>query len=536
MTNNKFNLIVNTMETPSTRSISSSPLPRLLCLHGQGSNSIVTAAQIRNLGLDESFDVTYLLAPWQWSGEVDESVESTSPNGPFHSWMRKKKSMSDLITSMRFVLQHIIKQGPYDAVYGFSQGAGIATLLSCDEIRKKLIQDLVDRDNHEVTEMDIPWRFIFATCATFPVTLQDIANYFDVKAISLSISIPSAHLIGIQDPFKGRSEQLFDVLRGGYNNLSLAVYFEGGHEISSDSRSLKKAAYAAIDWFSKYNFDRLPPLVHNGSERSLLREITEEIDDFAKRQSSIGGRFAQCINWQYQLNTIADIDNDLNLAALMKRQEIENHVAFRASGKKPITYGTLWKFVRDEGNLSTVGCKCGDKVAYLAPYGVVGAVAFISIALQCQAIPLDPESSSSNLDDAFRQLCPDVFVIFDDLGADVCKQAEVSAAMLDIRVIHASGSKKESPFVFLDREVRDPAENCFFENTGNDTCLLLRTSGTTSQPKVSAGSNIPIRLCIRIVPRDLPPPSVESLADHFFASPVSSQFCIDIIFVYYCAF
>jgi hypothetical protein len=441
--------------------------------------------------------------------------------------MRKKKSMSDLITSLRFVLQHIIKQGTYDAVYGFSQGAGIATLLSCDDIRKKLIQDIFVKDNHEVTEMDVPWRFIFATCATFPVTLHDIANHFDIKTISFPISIPSAHLIGIQDPFKGRSEQFFDALRGGYNDLSLAVYFEGGHEISSD-RSLKKAAYAVIDWFSKYNFDHVPPLVNNGSDRSLLRKITEEIDDFSKHQSSIGGRFAQCINWQYQLNTIADIDSDLNLATLLKRQEIENHVAFRAPGKKPITYGTLWKFVRNEGNLSTVGCKCGDKVAYLAPYGVVGAVAFISIALQCQAIPLDPESSSSNLEDAFRQLRPDVFVIFDDLGVDVCKQAEVSAAMLGIRVIHASGSNKESAFVFLDREVRDPAEEKILENTGNDTCLLLRTSGTTSQPKVSAGcSNISIRLCIRIIMSDLPPPRLES-----FSSRVSSHFFTDILFVY----
>jgi hypothetical protein len=385
---------------------------------------------------------------------------------------------------MKFVLQHVIEQGPYDAVYGFSQGAGIAALLSCEEIRKKLIQDMIGDSNNRGTDgSDSPWKFIFATCATFPVPLQDITNYIGIETIPFPISVPSVHLIGIEDPFKGRSEFFFDCFTDRDKGLSLVVYFEGGHEVSGDPKNLKRAAFTAADWFSKHNLNHGFVFANNESDHSLLRAVTEEIDELTSRQSgssSIGGKVGQ-----YQLKTVDNFDEDVNLAALLKRNEIEDQIAFRAPGRKPITFGALWKFVRDEGNLSTVGCKYGDKVAYLAPFGVLGAVAFTAIAVQCQAIPLDPESSSTNIDDAFRQLCPDVFVIFDDLGVDVCAQAEACAAKLDIRVIRASGNDKELPFVFVERKVHDSAEDSFFENKGKDTCLLLRTSGTTSQPKVS---------------------------------------------------
>ena len=50
---------------------------------------------------------------------------------------------------------------------------------------------------------------------------------------------------------------------------------------------------------------------------------------------------------------------------------------------------------------------------------MLGAVVFIYISAQCTAIPLYPGSSISDLNQAFFQLQPDVFVLFDDLGANV---------------------------------------------------------------------------------------------------------------------
>jgi len=442
--------------------------PRLLCLHGHGSNDSVTAAQLQNLGFERYFEVTHLTAPWQCTGEVEESIRKVCIDGPFRSWINPGNGISHLITSLRFVLRHILAQGPYDALYGFSQGAGIAALLSCETIRTKL---------GEKQTTETPWEFIFAACASFPLPLKDIFDHFDIDALGLSV--PCAHMIGIQDPLKEKSDAFLDSF-GDNGALSLAVYFEGGHEISNDTKSLKKLANTTIDWFAKHCPHKL-----NSAESgySFLRAVTEEMNALTlhpTKPSSIGGKIGQ-----YHLNRNVEIEKTLSLASLLKRPEIQNQIAFRSPGTKPITFGALWHFVRNEGNLSTIGCQQGHRVAYLVPFGVVGAAAFISIAMQCQAIPLDPESTRENLDDAFLQFSPNVFILFDDLGDDICARAVASAVKLGIRIVQASGRKdQKTPFVFLHRENRDSANDSFLENKGNEICLLLRTSGTTSQPKV----------------------------------------------------
>ena len=69
---------------------------------------------------------------------------------------------------------------------------------------------------------------------------------------------------------------------------------------------------------------------------------------------------------------------------------------------------------------NNVGCREGDIVAYLTPFVMLGAVAFVSIASQCTVVPLDPESTSLYLNQVFLQLKPEVlFVIFDNVRADV---------------------------------------------------------------------------------------------------------------------
>ena len=474
---------MNTMSVSSSRPSAAAAAvsqPRLLCLHGYGSNSVVTATQLQNLEFNKCFKVTHLVAPWQCDGDVDESVTSICPGGPFYSWTNKKRTeqgyLSDLVVSMKFVLQHVIAEGPYDAVYGFSQGAGIAAFLSYKPIRDKLILNMGDIINDENSMVDVPWRFLFAACATSPVPLQDVAEYLRVD-LAISVSIPSVHLIGIEDPLKGKSEKLFDTFNASGRTLSLPVYFDGGHEISSGINDLKEAAYIAIEWFSRFNSDWILPRM--GSDQSPLCAITMEINDFItsheSERLSIAGTFGQ-----YQLNTIGDVDQDLNLTALLEKRETESRIAFRAPGKKPITYGALREFVRDDGNLSNVGCKSGDKVAYLAPFGILGAVSFISITSQCTAIPLDPESSTVDLDHAFLQLQPDVFIIFDDLGVNVCTQAKASAVKFGIRIIQASGDTETGSFVFSNCKLHHPAKKEFFEKKGTDNCLLLRTSGTTS--------------------------------------------------------
>ena len=206
----------------------------------------MTTAQIRNLGLDNYFEVTTLNAPLHCSGDdVDESVRSLCPAGPFYSWIdRDGDQIPNLVASLRYVLTHIQNQGPYDAVYGFSHGAGIVALLSCPQIREQL---------GEPQGHTAPWKFIFAACATFPLPTQEILRHFGLHDSAMDLSIPIAHMIGIEDPLKTKSEGFLETVEGSeHSPLSLVSYFEGGHEISSETPNIKNVASGAIDWFSKH--------------------------------------------------------------------------------------------------------------------------------------------------------------------------------------------------------------------------------------------------------------------------------------------
>jgi acyl-CoA synthetase (AMP-forming)/AMP-acid ligase II len=132
---------------------------RLLCLHGRKSNMDISKRQMVRLGLDEDFDsITYLQGPY-----VDTALSSDDDDAPlFYSWVEssssseKEKATSpaisssvmqmqtnldqhSLLTSLYKIIQHVRTNGPYDAVYGFSQGAALATVLSSRVLRLKVL-------------------------------------------------------------------------------------------------------------------------------------------------------------------------------------------------------------------------------------------------------------------------------------------------------------------------------------------------------------------------------------------------------------
>ena len=53
--------------------------------------------------------------------------------------------------------------------------------------------------------------------------------------------------------------------------------------------------------------------------------------------------------------------------------------------------------------MSTIGVKTSDSVIYVAPGGAVAAVAFLTIASQCTAAPLDITVMQADAEDAIEQ-------------------------------------------------------------------------------------------------------------------------------------
>lgn len=83
---------------------------------------------------DESFATTFD-GPWfSWIDNIDEVDRD---------WLA---SVTQLRASLRYILDHIAETGPYDVVYGFSQGAALVALLSGYDVLAEFGVD------------DIPWK------------------------------------------------------------------------------------------------------------------------------------------------------------------------------------------------------------------------------------------------------------------------------------------------------------------------------------------------------------------------------------------
>ena len=191
--------------------------PKLLVLHGYKSNAEIARLQIENLGLNFNFEVTYLDGLFQGNEPADENVGMLS-DGPYYSWYEVKQQQQpgeqeegqtvdishndndaeeetkvrtqQLLNSLRYVLKHLEamqtkvkafkEKGTlkpyYDAVYGFSQGAVVASILSCD----RLVKALRERNNlHPMVIMTgsagLARQSIAAEIADVPPTMSENA-------------------------------------------------------------------------------------------------------------------------------------------------------------------------------------------------------------------------------------------------------------------------------------------------------------------------------------------------------------------------
>ena len=123
--------IVERAVTPSgTSAITIHCRPRILALCGGHSNDAVTHRQLKNLRItDERYDIHFIHGPIP----VEEGGPATAGlfHGPFWSWLDNTDAQSlneSLVNGVRLVLKVVAAHGPFDGVYGFCNGAIIATL------------------------------------------------------------------------------------------------------------------------------------------------------------------------------------------------------------------------------------------------------------------------------------------------------------------------------------------------------------------------------------------------------------------------
>ena len=113
--------------------------PRLLALHGAGANNEVTRRQLHNLGLGEpDFEVVYLQAEVTDEG-ANLDLDGLVP-GPFYRWIRDESTASEVVAVLARVLTFIERHGPFDALFGFSQGGTLLAALMQSDVLELVLQ------------------------------------------------------------------------------------------------------------------------------------------------------------------------------------------------------------------------------------------------------------------------------------------------------------------------------------------------------------------------------------------------------------
>lgn len=153
------------------------------------------------------------------------------------------------------------------------------------------------------------------------------------------------------------------------------------------------------------------------------------------------------------------------------------------------SYGDLLSFLSPsgEGDLRRIGVERGQTVAYLAPPGgsAESAVCFLTIAAQACAVPLSSTATQSETLSALEQLGVQHVLLFEGVNAReaiaACRKF-CSKTNCSLHLIKPLSSHKPGLFQFESLNGFEKKPNLLSQP--EDNIILLRTSGTTSLPKI----------------------------------------------------
>ncbi|KAF4119583.1 putative esterase [Geosmithia morbida] len=218
-------------------------LPRILCLHGGGTNADVFQLQSRSIirRLGSTFRFVFINAPF-YSDTHPDIVPFFGDLAPFYRWLRwegghehDEEAESKILETCRRAMDKDPGSGAWVGVMGFSQGAKIAASLLW-------AQEHVDGG-------DGPFKFGIIIAGRAPIVVLDPqkklhpvpytanANQMSVESKDLApdnkgqhaISIPTLHVHGLQDP----GMHLHRVMADKYckDGTARSIEWDGGHRL-----------------------------------------------------------------------------------------------------------------------------------------------------------------------------------------------------------------------------------------------------------------------------------------------------------------
>ena len=456
--------------------------PRLLCLHGKGGNIEISKLQISRLALDRYFDVTFLEGP---SPHFEaQEIQLGSEYTKLYSWTNRSEidsgatsvnEIESLIKSLVMVLRHVEKFGPYEACYAFSQGATIASILSSEDLCAK-IKSLSKLES----TLRTPWNFVFlGWAANNPITKKMFEFFYHgedcsyrINTTIVKINIPSIHYIGIADHLKCQSEEIACMYDA---KQSMTLYFNAAHEVKfEESPEHESQILDAFNWFkAKALLDE--KII---TQSSRLVQMNVEIQQIAGCMSAVGS-LGQYVLVDNRINP-----STLNFMSMLQVARPDATIIINSDKSAHLTYGEVIDFMKTQGNLRRVGVQSKDRVAYVSPPGALSAVAFLTITAQCTSVPLDPTYTTQEFKLAFEQIKPKFVIVFTGVEEKMVTQAANLCKLTVIRAEYLAGTCGLFKFETDHYDSEEILTCADLEEEPNRDAIILRTSGTTSTPKL----------------------------------------------------
>lgn len=216
-------------------------LPRVLCLHGGGTNARIFRAQCRGIvkHLHREFRFVFAQAPFP-SVAGPDVLSVYKEWGPFRRWLDSPPDDSefpsqDTVIDLDRALEDAMNRdtmkgatGEWAGVMGFSQGA-------------KLAASLLYRQQEGRSKTNFRFGILLAGSAPLAILDQD----WDLEAIFKSLpksthpdsmlSIPTIHMHGLQDAGLHRHRQLYESCR---RDTARLLEWDGNHRVPIKSKDL----------------------------------------------------------------------------------------------------------------------------------------------------------------------------------------------------------------------------------------------------------------------------------------------------------
>jgi len=509
----------------------------ILALCGRQSNKDVTKLQLENLHITEdNYKITYAHGPVP--EEVGDPDVAGLVNGPFHSWFRTDETDPLYKPSVLYAITHLMtiiqQSGPFDVIYGFSQGASLATIVSAayadstikrsvlsqynnihwgrnGEVlevahtqhsgdRSQLLGDATNKSKRKSLKESFAKSFRASMTATSAglsdamfehepcayLVLACPAGITDKMFESIGIykeafepefiKTPSLHLLGTEDKLRQRGEEMLT-----YFSHPQMYYMISGHgvprHIESDKDSLRML-HEGLDYLH--------------SKVSMKFSEPVQVSDVSSISPLYGYQVAGV--------TLDNLMEEATIPKMLEAQDTNKPFIYNAretDSSKFLTYGDLLNFIRGgAGDLRRLGVKEGEVVAYGGPGngGAVAAVAFLSIASQVTAAPIAPSATEDDASYLLDKYDAKHLILFEGVeyaGLDTIATKMLASGKMKVHRAKACADGKPGVFDFVEKGNVAVDSSWTPESSGREPLvnpsdgigLLLSTSGTTSKPK-----------------------------------------------------